>query len=689
MNEEISDYIVQAQKHGLTEMEIKQNLLGAGWEAAAVEEAFVFSRALETKNQTPGKPANSGYVSQPLSQNIKPIIMPGQQPAASPFHQNINISEQHFSSNSSAPIFKKPTFWAALILILFLGAGAYGYYQYVYASPAKILEKYFAGRGTAETFSASFSLSYTDKNAPLGMSGDSATQELTLGVSGDGFYDNSDKNTPKTEATTKLFTKSGGSEFSVELQTMNIGKVIYFNLDKIPQIKNLLDDKNISWLKLDLDELQKYASENFPASMASSTESLASNVELKNKIVKIWKDSKFFTPGTTMAKEDINGTPTYRLEPQIDSAKINEAVINSINTIQSYQKSEDPKLTDEQKRAISLLIEKFKVKDLKIWIGQKDYKLYRMNLVLAAPSISDFSLTNGGDYIPALSTARAKSRDAKRLADIRQMASALELYANENNGGYPEGQNGVPIDISPKFIGVMPTAPTPTDGNCTDYFNTYWYTPTGKANTKNGKTTYPDYQLTFCVGDTVSGYSAGIGKLTRMGIETGIACPSSQENCVKLQTGIDEQVSEEINKMTFGAEISYQTSLKDYGSTRELKEPEGAVDIIDLITKTLGQTRAKAADAKRLADIRQLASAQELYFNDFNSYPDNQNKLVPNYIGALPTSPTPAEGSCTEQDNAYTYKFINKDKYELSFCLGATTGGYAAGKHTLSQAGIQ
>ena len=33
MHQEIIDYIGQAQKHGLTDFEIKQNLLSAGWEA--------------------------------------------------------------------------------------------------------------------------------------------------------------------------------------------------------------------------------------------------------------------------------------------------------------------------------------------------------------------------------------------------------------------------------------------------------------------------------------------------------------------------------------------------------------------------------------------------------------------------------------------------------------------------------
>ena len=42
----------------------------------------------------------------------------------------------------------------------------------------------------------------------------------------------------------------------------------------------------------------------------------------------------------------------------------------------------------------------------------------------------------------ALNSARAKSRDAKRLADVRQIASALELYFNDKSA-YPTGTDGV------------------------------------------------------------------------------------------------------------------------------------------------------------------------------------------------------------------------------------------------------
>ncbi len=134
----------------------------------------------------------------------------------------------------------------------------------------------------------------------------------------------------------------------------------------------------------------------------------------------------------------------------------------------------------------------------------------------------------------ALNSARAKSRDAKRLADVRQIASAFELYFNDNNG-YPTGSvsspaspvanptaamilgaaNTVnnPVGLTPTYIGLVPSAPAPQDGSCTAAAaggNTYLYTSTPSGSS---------YTLTFCLGANTGGYSAGTRTLTPAGIQ--------------------------------------------------------------------------------------------------------------------------------------------------------------------------
>jgi len=124
--------------------------------------------------------------------------------------------------------------------------------------------------------------------------------------------------------------------------------------------------------------------------------------------------------------------------------------------------------------------------------------------------------------VVALNSARQKSRDSKRVADIKQVQTALELYFADNNG-YPEtptgdlGETGAVALCSPDasddngwqdtcgtrttYMGLVPSAPEPADGTCNDTTNPYAYAQTGSGS---------GYTISFCLGGTVGDLSAGI-----------------------------------------------------------------------------------------------------------------------------------------------------------------------------------
>jgi len=56
--------------------------------------------------------------------------------------------------------------------------------------------------------------------------------------------------------------------------------------------------------------------------------------------------------------------------------------------------------------------------------------------------------------LASLNTAREKSRDAKRVSDIKQLQLALELYF-DSNAEYPDALG----NLAPTFIPVVPTDP--------------------------------------------------------------------------------------------------------------------------------------------------------------------------------------------------------------------------------------
>jgi len=169
----------------------------------------------------------------------------------------------------------------------------------------------------------------------------------------------------------------------------------------------------------------------------------------------------------------------------------------------------------------------------------------------------------------ALGNARSKSRDAKRVADVRQIQGALELFFNDCNG-YPMATTtaaGGTASATPVYIGAtnqklytntptcgnnagggsaggiavqagampgtliaqLPTAPTPADGTCTNTTdapgltvntnNQYRYVATDAAGTATATSPAAGFRIDFCIGGATGGLSAGGQRATQNGIQ--------------------------------------------------------------------------------------------------------------------------------------------------------------------------
>ncbi len=133
-----------------------------------------------------------------------------------------------------------------------------------------------------------------------------------------------------------------------------------------------------------------------------------------------------------------------------------------------------------------------------------------------------------------LMQARQKSRNAKRLADMTQMNTALELYFAQNKG-YPSATGGIPQGIT-TYASTLPRAPIPDDGVCTGLThssacssadpscsgvaaNTYYYVPSGTSAVINGNIVYPDYAYFFCLGNPTGNFGAGERILSPTGVK--------------------------------------------------------------------------------------------------------------------------------------------------------------------------
>jgi len=123
--------------------------------------------------------------------------------------------------------------------------------------------------------------------------------------------------------------------------------------------------------------------------------------------------------------------------------------------------------------------------------------------------------------VVALNNARQKSRDAKRVSDIKQVSTALELYFADNNG-YPTAVTAITLgDATHKcfdedgfvttcdaggttYMGVIPVNPTPVATGDTGYVYL----------SANGST----YDIKFWLEGTTGGLGAGEHHATPSGL---------------------------------------------------------------------------------------------------------------------------------------------------------------------------
>ncbi|MCU0679874.1 MAG: type II secretion system GspH family protein [Planctomycetes bacterium] len=108
----------------------------------------------------------------------------------------------------------------------------------------------------------------------------------------------------------------------------------------------------------------------------------------------------------------------------------------------------------------------------------------------------------------------------------------------------------------------------------------------------------------------------------------------------------------------------------------------------------LQNARAKARDSKRVADVKQIMTALELYFNDASGYPATLGTSIAydgnTYLTVVPSSPNPQDGDCTTVQNTYAYTQDDSgDSYHITYCLGGKTGEIDADLNTATPAGLK
>lgn len=79
-----------------------------------------------------------------------------------------------------------------------------------------------------------------------------------------------------------------------------------------------------------------------------------------------------------------------------------------------------------------------------------------------------------------------------------------------------------------------------------------------------------------------------------------------------------------------------------------------------VVLASLNSARQKSRDARRVADLKQLQLALELYFDSNSSYPATLAPLAPTYIAVIPLDPL------NTGTNVYTYSGLDTNSSAAS-----------------------
>lgn len=551
MKEEVAKYIAHAREYGFNDEEIKQHLREAGWKEDVINENFSIledysKRTLEFKNsETFLKPSISvtpAKVSElSASQGVKLELRP-----------------------KETKLYKKilPFFLLGVLVVLsFVFITLYFNLSFFGKSPLSLLLS-LSSNNQSVLGDQAFEISYSDNGVyevpslgngipPFVLNKPSLNLKITNSV---------DKNN-SVSGETKINFSNNNSNYSANLLYSNIADKFYIKIEETGESKIITEfisgflgqDISGKWLGMKLKTSQK-----------QSLDEIDSKDLVKRALSKGVFKARFSGFGKTGSQFNI------KYDLSIDKENFKKFIIDEMKV--KPNADEDAELTSA--------IDHISIKNLSVWFGITNFKVNKLSFESSAPSVTSAAKL----FINNYSQDIAKSGDEQRVQDIRQMSLALELYFNDHKG-YPEGQNGTPDALFPQYLPSMPVSPAAT-GNCTDYYNTYWYTTQGNPKVIKGIKVYPSYNLTFCIGQDTPELKAGLGKLTPEGVATTISCPDTERACF-TETNRQQQAQEVgakgfYNDLEYDASLNINSELNQNSNPKDILPPNDFIDLTSI-----------------------------------------------------------------------------------------------------------
>lgn len=399
--QQLVDYIKKAREAGQSDDQSLALLSKNGWTKIEVDDALT---ALSQSQPQLQPQAQAQPLSQPTfgSESITPASVQTQdvQPQSTqsqPAQPQQNFKQPRVSQVKMGSNLV-PKILMILAIVVVLGGGGYivvGWNLFS-PNPETVMNKMMENMKDVKS-------SHTTIQGKVSASDNGVSQgEISFDANGD--TDITDVNNLKGSSTFSMQLKLAGSSVpfaSAGISVIMMGQELYFKLNdlKIPDIYSPGVDTSSfkgKWFKIDQESIEKLSAISVEQSglpVNFSINNLGDNSELTKKLQDIISSEKIYSVAKQLKSEKIDGKDTHHYLVVITKEKlkslINKIILLEISEVTKLQEFGSvagiiPLNVDEIKNAVQPFVDGFvdAVGDinLEMWIGKKDFMLYRTKL---------------------------------------------------------------------------------------------------------------------------------------------------------------------------------------------------------------------------------------------------------------------------------------------------------------------
>ncbi len=484
-----------------------------------------------------------------------------------------------------------------------------------------------------------------------------------------GQYDISNPKLPRSQATINFNTTLSGTEMKVEAEVRNLNDITYLKVNKLPSpLGSLVNQFMGKWLEIDWQKLAQKQAELLAQSGLSAEvpnfdleENKARAERIQKEVKKLFLKYKLFQVKKRLRDEQVDGHKCYHYQVSLIRENLSQLLEGVLNILTLEFNKENPVLLqgldkrEEWQDKIKQINKVLAKAQGEFWIDKKDFYLRRYNFNLnfdltrlevdkeikkhlpqnieidLSGHLADFNqpvkINKPKESESLLDIIEAEmqkemvhSRDAKRLSDIAQIQTALELYYNDV-GRYPEEleEGGTLAHGYKTYMLVVPANPSP--GGLP-----YTYVPKD-----DGQSYLLSYQLEAGFADVPGGVTVCATPDSIKGDCVSAASTSTRQSQTDSRDTDDDGLSDKLEKIIYFTDpLNPDTDRDGYLDGDEVKNG----------FNPLGSGRLKDTDKDKLP-----AYAEEIYetsdsqadtdHDGYNDYEEILNGFNPRGEGIL------------------------------------------------------